>query len=506
MSKGNKLLRGALLLTAVNLSLRTVSTSFQVYLSRQIGAAGVGLLQLILSVNMLALTAGMAGGRTAAMYLTASELGRGKPGNADRLLSGCFVYAIVTAGTAAAVQFLGSPWIAEKWVGTADALPALRTWAAFLPVLCLGGVMSGYFTAADRIGTLAAVEVGEQLFTMLVTVAALRRVPVEDRAGACGAVVLGSCLGGVMTLACLLILYSRCAGGEDSRIPVARRIVSTAAPLAVADDLKAGISSVEHLIVPRRLALYPGAGDPLAAFGAVSGMVFPVMMFPAAILSSLSEVLLPELARCTAVGSKRRIRYLIRRNLRITMLYGLGCAGLLFLLAEPICGWLYPGETVAPMLRRFSLLVPMLYLDLICDGMNRGLGEQKAVAAFSILSNVVDVGLLFVLLPRFGIDGYCFSFALTHILNFALGLRKLLRIGDLRLPVRFPICAAAAAIPAVLGAGCFTGVLRQSAAFGGLFFSLCWLLGVLTPGDIRWLRKLIKPPKKLPEIRDATNS
>ncbi len=65
----------ALLLTGVNLLLRMVGTSFQVYLSRHIGAAGIGLLQLVLSVGNLAMVAGIAGIRTATMYLTAEELG-----------------------------------------------------------------------------------------------------------------------------------------------------------------------------------------------------------------------------------------------------------------------------------------------------------------------------------------------------------------------------------------------------------------------------------------------
>ena len=64
----------ALVLTAVNLLLRLVSTSFQVFVSGRIGAAGVGLLQLVLSVGMFANTAATAGIRTTAMYLTAEEL------------------------------------------------------------------------------------------------------------------------------------------------------------------------------------------------------------------------------------------------------------------------------------------------------------------------------------------------------------------------------------------------------------------------------------------------
>ena len=50
-----------MLLTAASLGLRTISMVFQVYLSNLVGAAGIGLLQLTMSVGMLAGTVGTAG-------------------------------------------------------------------------------------------------------------------------------------------------------------------------------------------------------------------------------------------------------------------------------------------------------------------------------------------------------------------------------------------------------------------------------------------------------------
>ena len=504
MKMGNRLLRGALMLTVVNLLLRFGATGFQVWLSGRIGPAGIGLLQLILSVNMLSLTLGTAGGRTTAMYLTAEALGKKRPADADRLLHGCFVYSILCAGAVSVGLFVLSPTLARGWIGTMDALPALRTWAVFLPVVCLTGVMTGYFTAANRIGTLAAVEVAEQAFSILVTAAVLTRV--TDRAGACRAVVLGSCLGAVLTLVCLMILYSSMGSDGKSRIRVARPILRCAAPLAVADDLKAGISALENLMVPRRLALFSGASDPLAAFGRVSGMVFPVMMFPSAILSSLAEVLIPELARCKAVGSRRRIRYLVRRSLRGAYVYGLICGGLLFLLSDTLCARLYPGEDIAPLLRRFSLLVPMLYCDLLCDAMNKGLGAQKSVALYSIVSNILDIGLMFVLLPRLGLDGYFLSFTLTHAVNFLLGLRRVLSISGARENLSSVILTMACAVFSVFGGNCFTDPIRRSAAFLGLFLGLSFYLGLFGKGDLRWLRNMIFPSQKQLDFDDATNS
>ena len=505
MRKGNSLLGGALMLTAVNLLLRFGGTGFQVWLSGRIGAAGVGLLLLVLSVNMLALTLGAAGGRTTAMYLTAEALGHKRPADADRLLSGCFVYSILCAGAVSTTLFVLSPLLAERWIGTMDSLPALRTWAAFLPVICLTGIMTGYFTAANRIGTLAAVEVAEQFCSILITASILTLTQSSDRGASCRAVVLGSCLGSILTLGCLMFLYGIQASDGESRISTARPILQCAIPLAVADDLKAGISTIENLMVPRRLALCPGIHDPLASFGRVSGMVFPVMMLPAAILSSLAEVLIPELARCKAVGSRTRIRYLVRRNLRMALFYGLCCGGLLFLLAEPLCDRLYPGEDIAPLMKRFALLVPMLYCDLLADAMTKGLGQQAACARYSIISNVLDVSLMFFLLPKLGIDGYFLSFMVTHALNFALSLRKVLQIGGVRISAFFALMTPACAVFAVIGGGCFSDPLRRSAAFLGLFFGLCFYTGILGKCDVLWIKSLLFGRENKRKTADATN-
>ena len=204
----------------------------------------------------------------------------------------------------------------------------------------------------------------------------------------------------------------------------------------------------------------------------------------------------PELARCAAVGSGKRIRYLLKRNLRITLLYGLLCGGILFLIAEPLCARLYPGVEVAAQLRRFCLLVPMLYCDLIVDGMTKGLGQQRYCVRYSIISNTLDVALLFVLLPRFGVDGYFASFLVTHLLNFLLSLRRLLLCGGIRIRFWYPAMAVAAALLSVLGASWFMGISWQIAAFCVLYFCLCYLFGVVRSADLQWLRGMIFPPSE----------
>ena len=492
MRNGKPIFYSALMLTFVNLLLRLVGTSFQVYLSSCIGAAGIGLLQLVMSVGSLAMVAGMAGIRTATMYLTAEELGRKQTKNVTWVLSGCFLYSIFCSGAVALFLYTCAPFMAENWIGDVRTIPALQLFAAFLPCVCLSGVMTGYFTAANRIGTLAAVEVAEQLASMGVTLTALHFWAGNDPGRACLCVVLGGGVSACFTLTCLVILRLTERPKRGSRIPLAARLYHTAVPLALADDLKSGINTVENLMVPKRLALCTSVATPLAAFGMVSGMVFPVLMFPACILFGLAELLIPELARCAAAGSNPRISYLVRRSLKVAMLYGLLFCGLLFLLAEPLCRTFYDSIEAGRYLKLYALLAPMLYCDAITDSITKGLGQQKVCVRYNILTSTLDVIFLYFLLPEYGMFGYFLSFFVTHLINFVLSLRRLLKITKEHLPFHIPALSAAAAMAAIWAASYLSAPTLQAMVYPVLFGCLLYLLQVISGADIQWLRGLVR--------------
>lgn len=481
----------ALLLTGVNLLLRLVGTSFQVYLSSRIGAEGIGLLQLVMSVGSMALVAGIAGIRTATMYLTAEEIGKKRPRNLVWVLSGCILYSIICSVAIGAAIYVFAPIIARNWIGNPETAPALRLFAAFLPVNCLTGVLVGYFTGANRIGTLAAVEVAEQICTMICTVGLLTLWAGHDAGRSCQAVVMGSGMGACLTLSSLLILRLLEHPQKAPRIPIANRLAQTAIPLALADDLRTGITTVENLMVPKRLALYPGSLSPLAAFGTVCGMVFPVLTFPMAFLFGLTELLIPELARCRAAGSTQRISHLVQKSLRIAMLYGTVCGGILFLCAEELCVSLYDSTEAGTYLRWFSVLAVMLYCDGVTDAMIKGLGEQKASVRYNILTNIMDVTFLYFLLPKYGILGYFISFLITHVINFCLSLRRLLCITTQTIPFYIPAITLTAAIFAVWAAHFVAIVSLRIAAFLVILICLLFLMRILSREDIVWIKGLV---------------
>lgn len=57
----------------------------------------------------------------------------------------------------------------------------------------------------------------------------------------------------------------------------------------------------------------------------------------------------------------------------------------------------------------------VLYLDALVDGMLKGLSEQVANVRYNTITSALDVALLFVLLPRYGLGGYVFTFIAAHL-------------------------------------------------------------------------------------------
>ena len=118
---------------------------------------------------------------------------------------------------------------------------------------------------------------------------------------------------------------------------------------------------------------------------------------------------------------------------------------------------------------------------------------------YNTITAALDAVLLYVLLPRCGIVGYQVSFILTHLVNFYLSLRLLLRLTHHTPQLAF-LCKAALCVLCGLGASlCAPAMLPDlpyvlvSCAFFLLVFLpfLRWT-GLLSAQERLWLRQMLR--------------
>jgi stage V sporulation protein B len=124
--------------------------------------------------------------------------------------------------------------------------------------------------------------------------------------------------------------------------------------------------------------------------------------------------------------------------------------------------------------------------------MNKGLGQQKICVRYNILTSAMDVALLFLWLPKFGMKGYFASFLITHVINAALSLRLLLKNTGLKIPLRIPVRALERLLLAVLLTEQIGNPALNTGVFLAAVLGLLYGSGILYQEDALWLRGLWK--------------
>lgn len=132
-------------LSATALLLRTVGMAFQVYLSKKIGAEGIGLFQLIMSVYFLAVTIAVAGVRLAATRLVAEELGTGNGAGAQKALGVCLRYSLTLSIILTLLLFWSADFIGIRWLSDRRTILPLRILSLTLPFLAASSVYRRIF-------------------------------------------------------------------------------------------------------------------------------------------------------------------------------------------------------------------------------------------------------------------------------------------------------------------------------------------------------------------------
>ena len=257
-------------------------------------------------------------------------------------------------------------------------------------------------------------------------------------ANSCAAAALGCVLGELGSCFIQFVLYRKAIKNQSRKNSAPtphlfHRLLHIAAPTALSSYVTSGIRTIEQLLIPYGLKKGGASGSgALATFGIIRGMAMPLILFPAFLLSTALDLVLPELTESQAAGHLRHLSYIIRRVYRMGILFSV-CMMWIFLRFSHELGMLiYQSTDAAYFIRRLAILAPFFYLDMITDMMVRGLGRHMSTMKYNLITSLVSVVLLYLLLPKFAITGYLITVYCSKILNFTLSLHKLVHISDLK--------------------------------------------------------------------------
>lgn len=437
MSISKKMIKDTLTLGLTGIGMGAVGMFFQIWLSQNIGAEGLGLYQLIGSVYVFATTFATSGISLSVTRLITETIthNNGTRGIA-KTMTRCLLFCVCLGLTAMAALYFLAP-LAGRAVGEDRRLiDCFRILSLGLPFMSLSSCMNGYFVARRHAPYSAAGSACENLSEMILVVVLFVISRPSEPIHGCIVLTVGRVASEALSTVFAYCLFrfdrKRLSDGRADG-GILKKLVRVGGPIAASSYLRSGLSTLENLLIPVGLVSYGMTnGDALALIGTYRGLAVPAVFFPAAFLGAFTKVLVPEIADAHERGDRRKIEENADKVLNTTLLFSTVVAVLFAVYHRPLGTLILGSADNGITFLILAPLIPPMYLDGVVDGILKGMDEQFAVMRFNVYEAILRVLLVWIVLPKTGTFGFILTVYAGNVINTALSLRHLTKKITLR--------------------------------------------------------------------------
>lgn len=403
---------------------------YRIILSRVIGPEGMGLFQLIFPFYGIVISVTLSGVTMAVSRLTSEYSALSKSGALRRLVGvAVFMFAAVLTVISVFV-FIFSREIASGFLGDERTRIALCMLMPCLLFAGLGSIHKNFFYGFHDVTPPAAAELFESLMRLITVPFLLFLLLPRPSNIMLAIIVFGMFLCEIMSFVFIRIAYSRAVpradgGAPASRASILKQIASIAIPVSATSLLVNIISSLNVIIIPKRLVL-AGYAHPqaLSLFGVLFGMSMPLLTLPSAIISALSIVLIPKLAENVVLDNRGLIHERISKSIMLTSAVTLPAIAAIAPIGAALGKLLYNQPITGENMPLLAVFIALSNFQSIFTSVLNGVGRQKTAAAIAMADSVLHFAMTYVLtsIPQFGIAGYIIGGVTSTLLGAILCL------------------------------------------------------------------------------------
>ena len=435
-----------MILTLAGLAVKIIGSVNRILLSRLLGGEGIGLYQMAYPVYLLLVAVSSAGIAIAVSIMISEKLAQKDYGNVQRIFK-VSISLMVLVGTFFSGGLFGvAGWMVDQ--GIVSDARAYYGLVALTPAVLFSAVLAcfrGYFQGLQLMTAPAVSQILEQLVRVVTMLVLAYLLLPRGLAYAAAGAAFGAVPGGIMGIVVLAAFYCYYQGRQPlpksfkaaplSVGAIGKRLLLLALPVACANVVVPLTSSVDMLLVPRRL-IASGYSIPQATelFGYLAGMAQPLLLLATIPTVSLAASIVPAIAAAHTLGHQEEIREKALMALKLCSLITLPAAAGMMVLAEPISLLLYGTGAAARALLHSGPALWLLGLQQISTGILQGMGKIHLPMVHMLLGLGVKIfAVWFLTNATWNIAGAAWA---TNI-NF--GLAATLNLWVLyRCQIRFP--------------------------------------------------------------------
>lgn len=415
--------------------LQVITMFFNIYISNTIGEEAVGVFGLVMSVYAFGITLASAGINIASTRIVAEELACKNEVGAKTAAKRCVFFSLISSICASLIFFIFADFITIHCLHSRISKNVIYLICLALPFISMSAAINGYFTAVRRVYKNAFAKFGEEFVKIVCTAFLLKSFMPDGIDYACYSLILADVISEISSFLHLYILYLRDKRGNllESRYKdlesYNRRILRITIPVAVTSYIRSGLSTAKQLIIPSSLQKSGmRASDSLISYGIVNGMAMPIIMFPVILVTSFSSLIVPEFSRYHAQQKYKKIRSMSTLLLIGTFIFSILVCILIFVFSDELSNLIYHKTEIAKYLRILAPLIVVMYLDIVIDGILKGLDAQVDVMVVNVFDCIVSIAFIYFLVPILGFSGYIISIFISEVIDFTLSGYRLLKI------------------------------------------------------------------------------
>ncbi|MGL5331132.1 MAG: oligosaccharide flippase family protein, partial [Peptostreptococcaceae bacterium] len=434
--KRKKLILNALLLTISTMTFGIVNMIFRVYLSNKIGPEGMGLFQLIMSINIVATTLAVSGIRVTMTRLVAEELGKGNYAKIKSLVSKGVIYSLLFGTLAAILLYNASDFISNMWIKDSRAIISLKILSLSLPFVSICCCFAGYFYGVRKVMKSVTADIVEISTMMMIIYLFMGKYLPLGLDYICSLISVSMTVGLMFSAVYSYLLYAfekrqKTTSTLNNRSSVFD-IGFIAIPIACSSYVQTSLRTAEDILIPNALRQFgSSASTSLSIFGMVKGMVMPLINFPSIFLASFSTLIIPEISEASALNKNKMVNYILSKVFKFTLLISLFSTGLFMIYSKELGLVIYKSEEVGVIIKILAPLIPFMYLDRIVDGSLNALNQQMYTLKYNLMDMVLRISVILIIIPKKGIDGFIFVLFASTLFNAILSINRLLKVTNL---------------------------------------------------------------------------
>ena len=418
--------RTVAVVTVFSISEKLLGFLYRIFMSRTIGAEGIGMYQVALSVFGLLFTVCASGTPITVSRLMTKYKAENKPLKVERVISAGLFSTLIFAVPIVLMFFIFNNSLSFLF---ADER-CKNIFLVILPGLIVTSVYSvlrGVFWGNKDFLPYSVIELLEELCMIIFGIFLISfSNSVYQGAYRAGVAVLISYIFS-FTLATIVFFIRK--NKLRNPFPELKGLLSSSMPITAMRSANSLAVSLVSIILPMRL-IASGMPEQLAitSFGAAVGQAIPLLFIPTTLIGSFTLVLVPEISENFYKKNNLALKNDIEKSLKISIFVSCGFIPVFTVLGNEIGLIVFDSVECGKYLTISSFLMLFMSLSNISTSILNSIGLEKQTLIFYIISGVFML-LSIWFLPQFiGVYallvGFTFVYGLSTILNLILLNKK----------------------------------------------------------------------------------